>query len=106
MTTRAWLLWPVIVVAVLGHVGLGVLAAVEYVRLGWLASEPYELTAVTAVAASATLVVAGAARASSSTTAGSSTPVPTPHSSPAVASTPRCTTGNSAPKPPTSYEYR
>jgi hypothetical protein len=35
-----WLLWPITVVAVLGHLGLGVLAVVEFVRLGWLTSEP------------------------------------------------------------------
>jgi Zn-dependent protease with chaperone function len=39
-----------------------VLALVEYSRLYWLTSEPYELTAVAAVAASAALAVAGALR--------------------------------------------
>ena len=57
-----WMLWPVAGMAVLGHLGLGVLAVVEYARLDWLTSEPYEFTAVTAVAVSAALAVAGAAR--------------------------------------------
>lgn len=57
-----WLLWPLAVVAVLGHLSMGVLAAVEYVRLDWLFFEPYELTAVTVVAASAALAIVGALR--------------------------------------------
>src|SRR5215469_10916022 len=57
-----WLLWPLGVVAVLTHLGLGVLALVEYFRLEWLTSEPYEFTAVTAVAVSGLLAVAGAVR--------------------------------------------
>ena len=57
-----WVLWPLAVVAVLAHLGLGVLALVEYARLDWLASEPYEFTAVSAVAGSGLLAVAGALR--------------------------------------------
>jgi hypothetical protein len=57
-----WLWWPVTALVVAGHLGLGVLAVVEYVRLDWLASEPYELTAVTVVAASAVLAVTGGLR--------------------------------------------
>ncbi len=57
-----WLLWALAAVAALGHVGLGVLAVMEYVRLDWLTSEPYELTAVSAVAASAALALVGAVR--------------------------------------------
>jgi beta-lactamase regulating signal transducer with metallopeptidase domain len=41
---------------------MGVLAAVEYVRLDWLFSEPYELTAVSVVAASVALAIVGALR--------------------------------------------
>ena len=57
-----WALWPLAAVAVLGHLGLGVLAVVEYAHLDWLSSEPYEFTAVGVVAASAVLAVAGAVR--------------------------------------------
>jgi Zn-dependent protease with chaperone function len=57
-----WLLWPLAALLVAGHLGLGVLAVVEYVRLDWLASEPYELTAVAVVAASALLAIAGGLR--------------------------------------------
>jgi Zn-dependent protease with chaperone function len=57
-----WLLWPAAVLVVLGHLGLGVLAVVEYARLDWLFSEPYELTAVSVVATSGLLAVAGATR--------------------------------------------
>src|SRR5262245_10156453 len=57
-----WLLWPLAAAAVLAHVSLGVLAVVELSRLGWLTSEPYEFTAVVAVAASAVVAVAGASR--------------------------------------------
>jgi beta-lactamase regulating signal transducer with metallopeptidase domain len=60
---RTWLLWPVAAVVVLGHLGLGVLAATEYAWLDWLRSEPYELTAVSVMAGSAVLAVAGAVRA-------------------------------------------
>jgi hypothetical protein len=45
-----WLAWPLAGLAVPVYLGLGVLAMVEYARLGWLFSEPYELTAVTVVA--------------------------------------------------------
>lgn len=55
-----WALWLLVAVAVPVHLGLSVLAFVEYARLGWLASEPYEFTAVSAVAASGLLAVAGA----------------------------------------------
>ncbi len=55
-----WLLWPITVVAVLGHLGLGVLAVVEYARLDWLTSQPYEFTAVGVVVGSAVLAVTGA----------------------------------------------
>jgi Zn-dependent protease with chaperone function len=47
---------------VLVHLGLGVLAVVEYARLDWLASVPFELAAVTVVAGSGALAVAGAVR--------------------------------------------
>jgi Zn-dependent protease with chaperone function len=57
-----WLVWPLAVLVVLGHLGLGVLAAVEYARLDWLFSEPYELTAVTVVAGSAALALVGGLR--------------------------------------------
>jgi Zn-dependent protease with chaperone function len=57
-----WLVWPITMAAVMVHLGLGVLAVVEYARLDWLVSEPYEFTAVTVVAASALLGVAGAMR--------------------------------------------
>ncbi|HKT03436.1 MAG TPA: hypothetical protein VJT31_28245, partial [Rugosimonospora sp.] len=65
MTGRraGWLLWPPAMVAVLAHLGLGVLAVVEYARMRWLASEPYEMTAISAVAGSAALAVVGALRA-------------------------------------------
>jgi beta-lactamase regulating signal transducer with metallopeptidase domain len=62
-SAAGWLLWLLAAVVALGHVGLGVLAVVEYARLDWLTSEPYELTAVSAVAASAALVLLGAIRA-------------------------------------------
>ncbi len=54
--------WTFAAVAVLGHLGLGVLAIVEYAHIDWLSSEPYEFTAVGVVAASAVLAVAGAVR--------------------------------------------
>jgi beta-lactamase regulating signal transducer with metallopeptidase domain len=57
-----WVLWLLAAVAVPVHLGLTVLALVEYAQLGWLASEPYELTAVSAVAVSGVLAVAGALR--------------------------------------------
>jgi Zn-dependent protease with chaperone function len=57
------LLWPLAGAVVLVHLGLGVLAVVEYLRLHWLPTEPFELTAVTVVAASALLAAAGAVRA-------------------------------------------
>jgi Zn-dependent protease with chaperone function len=57
-----WLVWPVAMVAVLAHFGLGVLAVVEFARLDWLASEPYEFTAVAVVAASGPLAVVGLLR--------------------------------------------
>jgi Zn-dependent protease with chaperone function len=50
------------VAAVLAHLGLGVLALVEYAQLDWLTSEPYEFTAVSAVAGSGLLALAGALR--------------------------------------------
>ncbi len=62
-SAAGWLLWPLASVLVLAHVGLGVLAVIEYARLDWLTSEPYELTAVSAVAASAALALVGAVRA-------------------------------------------
>src|SRR6266540_2247077 len=52
-----FVLWPLAVAAVLGHLGLGVLAVVEYARLDWLVSVPYEFTAVTVVAGSGLLAV-------------------------------------------------
>jgi beta-lactamase regulating signal transducer with metallopeptidase domain len=83
-----WLLWPLAVTAVLAHLGLAVLAVAEYLQLDWLASEPYELTAVTVVAASGLLAVAGAARVVRRTILGgralrrllrsATTPAPTP----------------------------
>ena len=57
-----WMLWLLAAVAVPVHLGLTVLALVEYARLDWLASEPYEFTAVSAVAGSGVLAVAGALR--------------------------------------------
>src|SRR2546430_580501 len=42
-----WLAWPLAVLAVLVHLGVGVLAVVEYARFGWLGSGPDELTAGT-----------------------------------------------------------
>jgi len=57
-----WLLWPLGIAAVVGHLGLGVLAVVEVARLDWLMSEPYELTAVTVVAGSAVAAIVGALR--------------------------------------------
>ena len=57
-----WLAWPLAVLAVPVHLGLGVLAVLEYARLDWLASEPYELTAVTVVAGSAVAAIVGALR--------------------------------------------
>jgi Zn-dependent protease with chaperone function len=57
-----WLLWPIAVLVVLGHLSLGVLAVLEYAHFGWLASEPYEFTAVGVVAASAAFAVGGAMR--------------------------------------------
>lgn len=58
----AWLVWPLATLAVLAHLGLGVLAAIEYLRLDWLASEPYDLTAISIMAGSAVLALAGALR--------------------------------------------
>ena len=57
-----WALWPLAAVVVFGHLGLGVLAVVEYAHFDWLPSEPYELTAVTVVAGSVALAVVGAVR--------------------------------------------
>lgn len=57
-----WLLWPLVTGAVLVHLGLGVIAVIEYERLDWLASEPYELTAVAVIAVSAAVALAGAFR--------------------------------------------
>src|SRR2546423_1127890 len=57
-----WVLWPLAVLAVPVHLGLAVLAVVEYTRLEWLASEPYEFTAVTIVAGSGLLALAGVLR--------------------------------------------
>jgi Zn-dependent protease with chaperone function len=57
-----WVLWPLAVVTVLAHLGLGVLAVVEFARLDWLTSVPFEFTAVAAVAGSGALAVAGAVR--------------------------------------------
>jgi hypothetical protein len=55
--------WPLAVLAVPVHLGLGVLAVVEYARLDWLLfSEPYELTAVTVVAGSAVAAIIAALR--------------------------------------------
>jgi Zn-dependent protease with chaperone function len=66
MTARrlrpGWVLWPLAALAVPVHLGLAVLAVVEFARLDWLASEPYEFTAVTAVAGSGLLALAGALR--------------------------------------------
>jgi Zn-dependent protease with chaperone function len=65
MTTRlqaGWLLWPVALLAVLVHLGLGAVAVVEYLRLHWLASEPYDFTAVSVIALSAAAALAGALR--------------------------------------------
>ncbi len=56
------LLWPLAPLAILTHLGLGSVAVVEYLRLHWLASEPYELTAVTVVAVSAAAALVGALR--------------------------------------------
>jgi Zn-dependent protease with chaperone function len=55
-----WVLWPLAVVAVLAHLGLGMLAIVEFARLDWLTSVPFEFTAVSVVAGSGALAVAGA----------------------------------------------
>lgn len=52
--------WPVATVLVLAHLGLAVLAVVEYARLGWIRGVPFEATAVTVIAASGLLAVAGA----------------------------------------------
>jgi beta-lactamase regulating signal transducer with metallopeptidase domain len=57
-----WILLPLAAVLVVAHLGLGVLALVEYAQLDWLASVPFEFMAVTVVAASAVLGVAGAVR--------------------------------------------
>jgi Zn-dependent protease with chaperone function len=57
-----WLLWSLPLAAVLVHLSLGAVAVVEYVRLDWLLSEPYELTAVSVLVASAVLAIAGALR--------------------------------------------
>lgn len=54
--------WPVAALAVLAHLALCVLAVVELARLAWLASMPWEFTAVCAVAGSGVFAVAGAAR--------------------------------------------
>lgn len=59
---RVALIWLTALLAVLVHVGLGAVAVVELVRLRWLTSAPYELTAVTVVAASAAVAVVGAVR--------------------------------------------
>jgi hypothetical protein len=58
----AWLLLPIVVAVVLAHVGLGVLAIVEFARLDWLTSVPFEFVAVSVVAVSGLLAVAGALR--------------------------------------------
>jgi Zn-dependent protease with chaperone function len=57
-----WVLWPLGVVAVLAHLGLGMLAVVEFGRLDWLRSVPFEFAAVSVVAVSALLAVVGAVR--------------------------------------------
>jgi Zn-dependent protease with chaperone function len=49
-------------VVVLAHLGLAVLAVVEYARLAWIRDVPFEATAVTVVAGSGLLAVAGAVR--------------------------------------------
>jgi beta-lactamase regulating signal transducer with metallopeptidase domain len=56
------ILWPLAAAVVVAHLGLGVLAAVEYTHFDWLPSMPFEFAAVTAVAASVVLALAGAAR--------------------------------------------
>jgi Zn-dependent protease with chaperone function len=58
-STVGWLLWPLAVVGVVGHLSLGAVAVAEYVRLDWLFSEPYELTAVTVVVGSAAVALFG-----------------------------------------------
>jgi Zn-dependent protease with chaperone function len=58
-STVGWLLWPLAVVGVAGHLSLGAVAVAEYVRLPWLFSEPYELTAVTVVVGSAVVALSG-----------------------------------------------
>jgi hypothetical protein len=57
-----WVVWPVAVVAVLVHLGLAVLAVVEYARLDWIRAVPFETGAVGVITASGVLAVAGAAR--------------------------------------------
>lgn len=57
-----WAVWPLAATVVVGHLGLGVLAVVEYAHFDWLSSEPYEFTAVGVVAVSAVLAVAGVVR--------------------------------------------
>ena len=83
-----WLLWPLAVAAVLTHLGLGTLAALEYARLHWLFSEPYEGTAVGVMVGSAALAIVGAVRVAWPTARGTyalrrllhsaSRPLPTP----------------------------
>jgi beta-lactamase regulating signal transducer with metallopeptidase domain len=66
MTARrirlGWIWWPLTAAVVVAHLGLGLLAVMEYTHFDWLPSMPFEFTAVTAVAASAVLALAGAAR--------------------------------------------
>jgi Zn-dependent protease with chaperone function len=57
-----WVLWAIAGAAVLAYVSLGGLAVVELVRLDWLASEPFEFIAVSAVAGSAVVSIGGAVR--------------------------------------------
>jgi Zn-dependent protease with chaperone function len=54
--------WPAAALAVLTHLAVCATAVVELVRLDWLVSEPWEFIAVSAVAGSGVLALAGAAR--------------------------------------------
>ncbi len=65
-----WAVWPVAVGAVLAHLGLAVLAVVEYARLDWIRAVPFETGAVGVITASGVLAVAGAARVAWSTRRG------------------------------------
>ena len=63
--------WPLLGAAVVAHISLAVLAAVEYASLGWLLHTGYDLAAVTLVAATAMAGLAVSAWVAARAAAGS-----------------------------------